>query len=365
MVPPDPFAAPHETRRFVRRILRAYADSELTMMIHLGHTTGLWSALSAGSGTSKEIADRAHLDERYVREWLSAVAAARVVNYDSRRKLFSLARARARALCGPSIYNMAPGSRMVSLGARNLERLGTAFATGDGVPYSAYLPEFPEILEEMNRNRLDALLVDHYLPLLPGVTEDLRRGIRAADVGTGSGHALNLLARAFPHSLFIGIDPSEVALARARAEAKSMGLSNVRFVRGRAGVLRRVGSFDLIMMFDAIHDLGRPQQTVGEVVRALRPGGRFLAQEPRASSELSANIGRTGAAFLYGISVTYCLPVSRSDGPGGLGTCWGERRARALLRSAGLSGIRVFEAPGNALALVYTARRPRSGRRPR
>ncbi len=334
------------------------------MMIHLGHATGLWSVLAQGPGTARELARRANRDERYVREWLCAVAAARIVAYDARTDRFSLAPARARALSGSSIYNMAPGSQLVALGARNLDRIAAAFATGEGIPYSAYLPAFPRIMDEMNRRRLDALLVSAYLPLLPGISEELAEGIRVADFATGSGHALNLLARAFPRSRFFGFDRAAEPLARARAEAKSAGIRNVRFVRAEASALRRFGPFDLVTMFDAIHDMGQPETTVTSVVRALRPGGRFLAQEPRASSELSENIGRTGARFLYGISVTYCLPVSRSGGPGGLGTCWGERRAKALLRASGLTEIRVHEAPGNALALVFTARRPYS-RRPR
>ncbi len=365
MDPSNPLAAPRETRRFVRRILRAYADAELTMLIHLGHVTGLWSTLTDGPGTSRQIARRSHQDERYVREWLHGVAAARIVAYDARTRRFSLAPARARALSGPSIYNMAPGSLMIHLGAKNLERVAAAFTTGEGVPYSAYLPEFPRIMEEMNRRRVEALLVSGYVPLLPGLSEALARGIRGADFGTGSGHVLHRLAQAFPRSRFLGFDRAAAPLARARAQAKSLGLGNVRFVRTDASGLRRFGPFDLITMFDAIHDLGRPEATVRSVVRALRPGGWFLAQEPRASSVLLDNIGRTGARFLYGVSVTYCLPVSRSDGPGGLGTCWGEQRAKALLRRSGLTGLRVHEAPGNALALVFTGRRPLSPRRSR
>ncbi|MGI0140605.1 MAG: class I SAM-dependent methyltransferase [Thermoplasmata archaeon] len=357
----SPLDAPAATRRFVRRILRVYADGELTSMIHLGHVTGLWETLARGAGTSAQIAERATLDERYVREWLFAVAAARIIEFDAPSKRFTLLPARARALAGESIYNLSPGSRMVTIGASRLDRIARAFRTGAGVPYSAYLPEFPEIMEDLNRRRYDALLVSHYLPLARGLVAELERGIRVIDVGTGSGHVLLLLAHAFPRSTFVGIDDAPRPIARARAEAKRRGLANARFLRTDAEGIGPLGRFELATMFDAIHDLSDPQTVVSRLVRALVPGGRFLAVEPRASSDFSKNIGRSGSAFLYGVSTTYCLPVSRAHGRGGLGTCWGTERARRLLRGAGLTSIEDFEAPGNALASVFVARQP--GRR--
>lgn len=354
---PPPSAAPAPpSRAFVRRLLRAYADGELTNLIQIGHATGLWTVLANGGGTAAEIARRARLDPRYVDEWLRALAVARVLRYDARRESFHLAPSRAACLAGPGIYNLAPGSGMVAIGARHLPRVARAFRSGKGIPAAVYEPEFSRLMDDLNRRRYDALLVPEYVRLAPGLEARLRRGIRVLDFGTGSGHPVNLLARAYPRSRFVGVELARLPLARARREARSLGLRNVRFVRGGVSSLRTLGRFDLLTAFDVIHDLAWPEATVAALVRRLRPNGRVLIGEPRASSDLGENIGRTGAAYLYGVSVTYCLPVSRAGGPGGLGTCWGVERAKALLESAGVARVRVRPAPGNALAVVITGR---------
>ncbi|MEM0128827.1 MAG: class I SAM-dependent methyltransferase [Thermoplasmata archaeon] len=354
---PAPTEASPATRSFARRLLRLYAEAETVTMIDLGHRTGLWEALAAGPGTAAEIAARAGVDARYAEEWLSAIACARIARYAPEGRRFSLSSARARCLAGPSIYNLAPASRMVTLGARQGARLAHAFRTGRGISPAAYVEEFPAVMEEINRRRYDALLASAYVRCAPGLATALSRGIRVLDVGTGRGYPLLLLARAFPRSWFLGIDPDARSVALARRRAARERLPNLSYAEGTLEDLDPGDRFDAVTLFDVIHDLSRPAQVLGGIARRLRPGGILLATEPRASSDLSQNLGRSGATYLYGISVTYCLPVSRFGGPGGLGACGGEARTRALLAAAGFTRIRTREAPGNALGLVYSARR--------
>jgi SAM-dependent methyltransferase len=346
-----------ETRRFAQTLLDTYSRATLALMIDLGARTGLWETLAGSPGTSAEIAERSHLTERYVREWLSAVAAAGIVAYDPRRRTFSLDPDRAVCLTGDSPYNMAAGSRMALVGAPKASQLLRAFRRGGGIRYSAYLPDFPPIMDELNRRRYDALLVPAYLPLARGLVPRLRAGARVADLGCGSAHTTHLLARAFPRSTFLAIDDASAALRMARAEARAWGLTNVEHVRAKIEQVTEFGPFDAVMMFDVIHDLSDPAAALRAVARSLKSGGMLFAAEPRASSRLEENLGNPGAVFLYGLSVSYCLPVSLAHGQAGLGTAWGMERARRLMHACGFHRVETHPAPANSLAVLYVARR--------
>ena len=101
------------------------------------------------------------------------------------------------------------------------------FRTGGGLSYDDY-PGFHDVQAEESAAVNDAALVDTIIPLT-GLVDRLREGIDVADVGCGEGHAINLLARAFPASRFTGIDFSDDALTAGRAEAAAWGLTNVSF----------------------------------------------------------------------------------------------------------------------------------------
>jgi SAM-dependent methyltransferase len=346
-----------ETRRFARTLLDTYSHATLALMIDLGSRTGLWKVLAGAPGTSAEIARRANLKERYVREWLSAVATAGIATYEPRRGTFSLDSDRAVCLTGDSPYNLSAGSRMALIGAPHAAALARAFRRGGGLPYSAYLPDFPHTMDELNRRRYDALLVPAYLPLARGLVKRLGAGARLADVGCGSAHTTHLMARAFPRSTFVAIDVAPAPLRLARAEARAWGLTNVEHVRGAVERVGDLGPFDAVTMFDAIHDLADPPTALRAVARSLTPNGLLFAEEPRASSRLEANLGNPGAAFLYGLSVSYCLPVSLAHGSAGYGTAWGVERARRLLHASGFGRVETHNAPANSLAVVYVTHR--------
>jgi hypothetical protein len=157
-----------------------------------------------GSGTSEEIADRAGLNERYVREWLGAMVTGGIVEYDATSATYRLPPVQAACLSGTGPTNMAPFSRLNTLLAKYVEPVAAAFRDGGGVPYVEYCPEFTGVMDALGRGVYDGLLVDSYLPLVPGLTERLQAGARVADVACGCGHALVVLGRTFPASTFIG-----------------------------------------------------------------------------------------------------------------------------------------------------------------
>jgi 2-polyprenyl-3-methyl-5-hydroxy-6-metoxy-1,4-benzoquinol methylase len=184
-------------------------------------------------------------------------------------------------------------------------------------------------------------LLDRILPLVPGLTDALHRGIEVLDVGCGSGRALNLMARTFPESRFSGYDISDKALEAARAEAEGRGLTNVRFEIRDVSRIQEAGRYHLITAFDAVHDQVQPARVLSGIATALRPEGTFLMQDITASTYLENNLDHPAAALLYTISCMHCMTVSLADGGMGLGTMWGEEKARDMLREAGFNRVEV------------------------
>lgn len=331
---------------FARKLFGHYTSGLLTLLIGIGHKTGLFDAAAKGPGTSQEIADRAGLDERYVREWLAAMATGGIVEYDAASGAFTLPPEHAACLTGTSSRNLAAGSQMLPMLSKRLPRIIECFQAGGGVSYSEYRPDFTEAQDASWRLLYDGLLIKGFLPAAKGLPERLKSGIRVADIGCGTGHAVNLMAREYPASAFVGYDLGEDAITRARAEAREMGLSNAVFEALDASRMSPEPKFDLITTFDAIHDQRDPATVLRRVAVALAPGGVYLMVEPKASSRLEENIGNPFAPYMYGMSVLHCMTVSLAAGGAGLGTAWGEQTARQMLGEAGFTSIEVVDAPG-------------------
>lgn len=341
---------------FAERLFDFYTGGMLTYMIDIGLHTGLLDVLARHTGTSHEIAERADLHERYVREWLGAMAAAEVVRYDPATTTYALPAAHAACLTGRGASNVAPVSRMITLLAAHVGDVARAFREGGGVPYERYRPEFTDVMDGLNRAIFDEALVHGWLPLADGLADRLAAGARVADVGCGTGHALVLLAQAFPASTFVGYDIAEEAIARARAEAE--GLTNVHFEVRDAAQLTVDDPFDVVVAFDAIHDQAAPAAVLQRIHRALAPGGTVFIVDIDASSDLVDNIGHPLAPFLYATSVLHCLMVSLAEDGAGLGTVWGRQLARRMLADAGFVDVETHDAPADPLNVIHIARRP-------
>ncbi len=340
-----------EQAEFAGRMNRMVNEASLALMVSVGHRTGLFDVMAElPPATSAEIASRASLDERYVREWLAAVSAGRIVEYDGAAKTFVLPAAHAAALTRKAgMDNLAAGMQFIALLAQVEDRIVDCFRHGGGVAYEAF-PRFTELMAERSGAGYDATLIDVILPLVPGLTGRLHQGIDVADVGCGSGHAVNLMAKAFPRSRFTGFDVSDAALAAARDEARREGLANARFEKRDAAHLNEDGEdgrFDFITTFDAVHDQARPDLLLAGIASALRPGGVYLCVEGAASSELADNLAHPRGPWLYTISCLHCMTVSLADGGMGLGTMWGEQAARTMLGEAGFTSVEVVHRDGD------------------
>jgi SAM-dependent methyltransferase len=333
---------------FAERMLRTTNEAALALVVSVGHRTGLFDVMAAmPAATSAEIASRASLDERYVREWLAVMTTGRIVEHDGAAGSYWLPADHAAWLTrAAGMNNLAIGMQYIGLMALVEDQIVDCFRHGGGVPYSAF-PRFQAVMAEDSGSVQDATLIDVTLPLVPGLIERLRQGIDVAGVGCGSGHAANLMAEAFPRSRFTGFDFSDTGIAAARLEADRKSLANARFEERDAAHLGETGRFDVITTFDAVHDQARPDLMLAGIAQALRHGGVYLCVETAASSKLAENLDHPLAPFLYTMSCMHCMTVSLADGGMGLGAMWGEQTARKMLGEAGFTSIEVARLDGD------------------
>lgn len=343
---------------FADQLFGFYTGGFVTFMIDLGVRTGLFDALAEGPATSTELADRASLQERYVREWLGAVVTASIVTYDAATRTYALPVEHAVCLTGETELNIAPLSLLAGLLATHIQPVASAFRDGGGVPYTAYRPEFTDVMDALSRGSLDGVLIKGIVPLVAGLADLLDAGTAVADIGCGTGHSTNLLARAFPASRFVGYDLAADAIDRGRAEADDYGLGNVAFEVLDVTKLPGDPRLGAVFAFDAIHDQTDPAGVLQTVFDALEPGGVFVMVDIRASSHLENNIDHPLAPWLYAVSTLHCMTVSLAEGGAGLGTVWGEEVALAMLTAAGFVDLEVHEIPGDPLDSLYVARKP-------
>ena len=341
---------------FAGRLMELYTGGMLTYLVDIGHRTGLFAALAEAPATSAGLAARADLQERYVREWLAAMATGGILDYDPGSGSFRLPAEHAACLTGRGSANLAPLSRLDTHLAKHVDAVARAFREGGGVPYAEFRPEFTDVMDALGRGVFDELLLDGYVPLVPGLAERLATGARVADVGCGTGHALVLLAAAYPASTSVGYDLAPDAIARARSEAA--GLAKLSFEVRDVARLEVERPFDVVFVFDAIHDQVDPAAVLARIHAALVPGGTFVMVEPRASSNLEDNLGNPFAPMLYATSTLHRMTVSLASGGAGLGAVWGEQAARAMLAEAGFGEVTVHEAPGDPLNAVFVTSKP-------
>jgi SAM-dependent methyltransferase len=325
-------------------------------LVVTGDRLGLWKAMAGTGGvTPRELAERTGTSERYIREWLCAQAAGGFVEYDPATRAFSLPPEHALALADESSPFFVCGAfqSFASL-VRDEPLIREAFVSGRGVGWHEHSHDLFEGTERFFRTGYAANLVDAWLPALDGVVAKLSRGAAVADVGCGLGASTILMAQAFPESTFAGYDYHEASIAAARERAEEAGLSDrVRFDVASGQTFPGDG-YDLIAMFDCLHDMGDPVGAARRVRSALAPDGTWLIVEPFANDDVEDNLNPVGRVY-YGASTLVCTPASLSQEVGlGLGAQAGEKRLRDVVTAGGFSRFRrAAETPFN---LVLEAR---------
>ena len=316
-------------------------------LVILGDELGLYSALKEhGPLSSYELADATGTHERYVREWLSAQAASGFVSYDAGARKFSLSPEQAAVLADDdSVVNMVGGFQALVATYADRPKLAEAFRTGQGVCWTQHCNCLFCGTDRFFRPGYRANLLSSWLPALDGVVDKLESGARVADVGCGHGTSTRIMAEAFPNSEFVGIDFHEESIAEARQTAN--GLPNVRFETARAQDFDGA-DFDLITLFDALHDMGDPVGAARHIASRLAPDGKVMLVEPMAGDALEQNLHPVGRIF-YAASTNFCVPASLGQEVGAaLGAQAGQKRLEAVLREGGLSNVRrAAETPFN------------------
>jgi len=330
---------------FAGRMLDMLNSAALIVMLSVGHRTGLLDATAEhGPGTSRELAEAAGLDERYVREWLGALTAGRIVELDPETGRYSLpAEHAAWTTRAASPDNLAVEAQWITSLSNVEDDIVDCFRSGGGVPYERY-PRFHEVMAEESAQTVLSVLFSHILPLVPGMSERLEDGASLLDLGCGRGRALLMLAERFPSSTFRGYDLSDEAIAFANEQAAERGVENVSFEQrdlSTFGGDADPEAFAFVTTFDAVHDQARPLALLKGIRRTLEPDGTYLMQDIQGSSQQHENIDHPGGPLLYMISCMHCMTVSLAQGGDGLGAMWGEQKARELLAEAGFTSVDV------------------------
>lgn len=303
-------------------------------------------------GSASDIASGAGLEERYVVEILSGLAAAQAVDYDPDSEVFTLPPEHALFLADESSpYFMGGWMDMIPAFFDQIDGVAGASREGGGVGFEKFGERGIRGIDRGNSPSQKVFLVKRWLPAVPGLVERLNEGIRVADVGCGSGTAARLMAEAFPRSEVIGYDMSEESLEVARSRMGS--LPNLEFVCHDVSAIPVDPPFQLITAFDVIHDLPDPFAGLTRIRKALSPDGRFLMMEPNVHSRLEENIGDDRAALMYGVSALHCMTQSLARDGVGVGAAWGGERAEEYARRAGFSGFELLEDITNKFSAFY------------
>ena len=324
-------------------------------MVVIGEKLGLYKALAANPQTPAELATKTNTDERYVREWLSSQAAGGYVTYDEKSGKFSLTEEQSFALAQEDSPAYLPGAFELALGSlAAVPRIAESFRTGAGMGWHEHEDGVFHGCEKFFRPGYAANLVTSWIPALADVNEKLQKGARMADVGCGKGASTILMAKAYPNSHFFGFDYHDKSIEGARETAKRENVADrVEFDVAKAKEFPGK-DYDLVAVFDCLHDMGDPVGAARHVLQSLSKDGTWMIVEPFANNELKDNLNPVGRVY-YSFSTLLCTPCSRSQEVGlCLGAQAGEARIRDVVTTAGFTRFRrATETPFN---IVYEAR---------
>jgi len=327
-------------------------------LAYIGDRLGIFKAMAGGASmTSVEIAQRTRLDERYVREWASTMAAAGYLDYSPTDTTFRMNEAQAMVLAEEDKTFFSAGAFQYAVTCyRQIPKLMEVFQNGGGVRFADFGPEIAEAIERLFHAGYEAWVAAEWIPAVPDVHERLHAGGEAAEIGCGAGQCIIPVASAYPRSRFFGYDVDPRSIERARDKAARAGLADrLSFEQTAAERLSFVDRFDLVMAFNCVHDMARPRAALAAVRRILKPGGAFLWSEAEASDRLEENLNPMGRS-LYGASTMHCMTVSLADAGEGLGVVIGEKKARSLAAEAGFTHFEKL-AVKNPYHQIFLARR--------
>ena len=335
---------------FVGKMLGDLGGAMSLPTARIGFRLGLFDALNRGPACAAELASRAGgLHERYVREWCLAQAANGYIDYDPTDDTFSIAPEQAMVFCvEDSPVYLRGAFELIAAMIEAEGKVEECFRHGTGVRWGDHAGCLFCATGAFFRPGYVNNIVQSWIPALDGMEDRLRSGARVADIGCGVGFSTLLMAQAFPQSRFVGYDFHEPSIAEARRHADEHGLGDrVHFEVAKAKEIKETG-FDLITMYDCLHDMGDPAGCATHMRKILAPGGTWMVVEPIAGDNPSANMNPVGRLF-YNASTMICVPTSLDQEVGaGLGAQAGEARLAEVIRSGGFGQVRrATEGPFN------------------
>lgn len=338
------------------KVITDVAGAVGILLAYMGDQLDLYSALSEiCPATSEELAASTGLRERYVREWLSANAAGGYISYDPNTQKFTMSPEQAVIFAAEGHPDCMQGFFQAVMSAFVDEPKATnVFRTGEGLPWGDHSTCLFCGTERFFRPMYAANLIDSWLPALNGVRAKLEAGAKVVDVGCGHGSSTILMAKAFPNSTFHGFDFHGPSIDHARERARSAGVARNTIFEVTAAKEFPGEAYDLVAIFDALHDMGDPVGACRHIVQSLGPDGTFMLVEPLAGDSLEENLHPLGQIY-YSFSTTVCVPNSISQEVGlALGAQAGEKRLTEVLKEGGFGEVR--RAAATATNIVLEAR---------
>lgn len=307
----------------------------------IGDQLGLYKRLAEGATDVETLARKTETDSRYLREWLCAQAASGYVEYDAATQRFSMSEEQAMALAQEGSPAFIPGAFQVSIAIfKAIPKMMQAMRTGLGLGWHEHDPSLFHGTERFFRPGYAANLVSSWIPTLEGVDAKLKAGAKVADVGCGHGASTIIMAQAYPKSTFVGFDYHAPSIEYARAAAKKAGVEDRATFEVAKAKDFPGKNYDMVAVFDCLHDMGDPVGAATHVRASLKPEGTWLIVEPFANDKLEDNLNPIGRIY-YSASTFICTPASRSQEVGAcLGAQAGEARLRDVVTKGGFSRFR-------------------------
>jgi len=325
-------------------------------LVLIGDKLGLYRALAQhGPMDAVELARRTDTTERNVREWLAAQAASGYVNYDAAAQKYSMSPEQIAVLADEkSEFCMLGGFECVASTYKDEPLVTNSFRSGRGVGWHEHSQCLFRGTERFFRSGYEAHLVQDWLPALEGAVEKLRRGAKVADVGCGHGVSTILMAKAFPNSQFVGFDYHLASIHRAEETAREAGVADRCDFEVASAKEFGGQDYDLVAMFDCLHDMGDPVGAARHIRQSLRDDGTWMIVEPYANDCTADNLNPVGRIF-YAASTMVCVPASQNQEVGlALGAQAGEARLRKVIEAGGFTRVR--RATATAFNLILEAK---------
>jgi 2-polyprenyl-3-methyl-5-hydroxy-6-metoxy-1,4-benzoquinol methylase len=330
-----------DARQLARQVGIDFGAALAVALGYIGDRLGIFKVMGQGIPmTSVQLAERTRLNERYIREWASTMAAAGYIEYEPVAQTFQLNHAQRTVLLDEHSPFHMPGAFQYAVTCyRQIPRLTTAFRDGGGIPFADFGPEIAEAIRRMFQAGYEKWVAREWIPAIPEIHQRLIKGGEAAEVGCGGGQCLIPVAQAFTQSRFVGFDVDSGSIEHARNQAAALGLGDrVEFAQSPAENMDACDRFDLMMAFNCIHDMANPRGALRACRQAIKPDGVMLWSEAQASDRLEDNLSTWGRS-IYGASTMHCMTVSLAHNGEGLGCVIGERLASDLAQEAGFATI--------------------------